>query len=39
MFEDIDGWFDVHLPTPPFYVDGNKSGAITWFKTRARPCA
>ena len=29
MFEDIDGWFDVHLPTPPLYVDGNKSDAIT----------
>ena len=33
LFEDIDSWFDVHLPTPPFYDDGNKSGAITWFKS------
>ena len=30
-----NGWFDVHLPTPPFYEDGNKDGAITWFKSTA----
>ena len=35
LFEEIDGWFDIHLPTPPFYEDGNKQGAKTWFKSTA----
>lgn len=26
------GWFEEHLPIPPFYEDGNSAGAITWYK-------
>lgn len=29
---DVDDWFREHLPEPPFYVDGNSIGAVTWFK-------
>lgn len=29
---DIDDWFRVHLPEPPFYADGNSIGGVTWFK-------
>ena len=30
---DLDDWFRVELPEPPFYDDGNSIGAVTWFKT------
>jgi len=33
LYFDIDDWFEVHLPNPPFYQDGNTKGAITWFKS------
>lgn len=33
QYFDIDDWFQEHLPNPPFYVDGNTVGAITWFRT------
>lgn len=36
LFEQIDTWFDKHLLKPPFYDDGNKIGAVTWFKPNAR---
>lgn len=29
---DIDDWFTAELPNPPFYVEGNTAGAVTWFK-------
>ena len=29
---DIDDWFNLHLPNPPFYDDGNAIQAVTWFK-------
>lgn len=32
LFLEIDEWFKVHLPTPPFYEKGNPDKAITWFK-------
>lgn len=32
---DIDDWFQVELPNPPFYDDGNTVGAVTWFKRPA----
>jgi hypothetical protein len=32
VYFDVDDWFKVHLPNPPFYDDGNTAGAITWFK-------
>jgi hypothetical protein len=32
LYFDVDDWFKVHLPNPPFYDDGNVLGAITWFK-------
>lgn len=25
-------WFEAHLPVPPFYDEGNKQRAITWYK-------
>jgi len=33
LYFDIDDWFQIHLPNPPFYDDGNTTGAVTWFKT------
>jgi hypothetical protein len=33
LYFDVDDWFTVHLPNPPFYEDGNTVGAVTWFKT------
>jgi hypothetical protein len=33
LYFDIDDWFQVHLPNPPFYDDGNAIGAVAWFKT------
>jgi hypothetical protein len=37
VYFDIDDWFRVALPNPPFYADGNSIGAVTWFKkSRAR---
>jgi hypothetical protein len=33
LYFDIDEWFEVHLPNPPFYDDGNTTGAVTWFKS------
>ena len=35
LFEEVDGWFDAHLPKPPFYEDGNRARGITWFKSTA----
>jgi hypothetical protein len=35
LYFDIDDWFKVHLPNPPFYDDGNTAGAVTWFKRSA----
>jgi len=32
LYFDVDDWFNVHLPNPPFYEDGNTVGAVTWFK-------
>ena len=32
LLEDMDAWYDEHLPNPPFYDDGNPQKAITWFK-------
>lgn len=32
LYFDIDDWFNVELPGPPFYEDGNSIGAVTWFK-------
>lgn len=32
LYFDLDDWFKVHLPNPPFYDDGNTKGAVTWFK-------
>lgn len=32
LYFDIDDWFTIHLPNPPFYADGNTVGAVTWFK-------
>jgi hypothetical protein len=32
VYFDIDDWFEIHLPNPPFYDDGNTMGAVTWFK-------
>ena len=32
LYFDIDDWFNVHLPNPSFYDDGNTIGAVTWFK-------
>jgi hypothetical protein len=32
LYFDVDEWFKVHLPNPPFYEDGNTVGAVTWFK-------
>lgn len=32
LYFDVDDWFQVHLPNPPFYADGNTAGAVTWFK-------
>src|SRR6187431_1967214 len=33
LYFDVDDWFQVHLPNPPFYDDGNPKGAVTWFKS------
>jgi len=27
-----DAWFQQNLPNPPFYVDENSIGAVTWFR-------
>lgn len=35
VFMEIEHWFVEHLPTPPFYEDGNSIKAITWFKTES----
>ncbi len=35
LYFDIDDWFEVNLPNPPFYADGNSVGAVTWFKYSA----
>jgi hypothetical protein len=32
LYFDLDDWFKIHLPIPPFYEDGNTAGAVTWFK-------
>ncbi|GAB3550666.1 hypothetical protein GCM10027404_18320 [Arthrobacter tumbae] len=32
LYLDVDDWFRSELPNPPFYKDGNKIGAVTWFK-------
>lgn len=32
IYFDIEEWFQVNLPVPPFYDDGNTLGAVTWFK-------
>ncbi|WP_157359165.1 hypothetical protein [Arthrobacter sp. Soil782] len=32
LYLDVDDWFRSELPNPPFYEDGNKIGAVTWFK-------
>ena len=32
QYFDIDDWFNVNLPNPSFYEDGNSVGAVTWFK-------
>src|SRR5688572_18403291 len=32
LYFDVDEWFNVQLPNPPFYEDGNTVGAVTWFK-------
>jgi len=32
LYFDVDDWFEIHLPNPPFYSDGNTVGAVTWFK-------
>lgn len=32
MYFDIDDWFNLHLPNPSFYDDGNGIRAVTWFK-------
>ncbi len=32
LYFDIDDWFKAQLPNPPFYDDGNRVGAVTWFK-------
>ncbi len=34
-FEEVDSWFKEKLPYPPFYSDGNRVGAVTWFKRSA----
>jgi len=33
LFLDIENWFEMYLPNPPFYKDGNPNKCITWFKT------
>jgi hypothetical protein len=35
VFEEIDSWFNEHLPNPPFYEEGNVNNYITWFKKDA----
>jgi hypothetical protein len=32
LYFDVDDWFRVTLPHPPFYDDGNSIAAVTWFK-------
>jgi len=32
LYFDVDDWFQIHLPNPPFYEAGNPKGAVTWFK-------
>lgn len=32
VYFEVDDWFNENLPNPPFYIDGNPRGAITWFK-------
>jgi hypothetical protein len=29
---DVDDWFNLNLPNPPFHDDGNSIRAVTWFK-------
>ncbi|MBI4979494.1 MAG: hypothetical protein HZC28_18600 [Spirochaetes bacterium] len=33
LFKEIEDWFELHLPNPPFYAEGNPEKYITWFKT------
>jgi hypothetical protein len=33
LYFDVHEWFEIHLPNPPFYDDGNTPGAVTWFKS------
>jgi hypothetical protein len=33
LFQNIEDWFNQHLPNPPFYNEGNPNNYITWFKT------
>jgi len=35
LYFDIDDWFNLALPNPPFYEHGNSLGAVTWFKRSA----
>jgi hypothetical protein len=35
LYFDVDDWFQIHLPNPPFYDGGNPTGAVTWFKARS----
>ena len=35
LFKNIDTWFDLYLPNPPFYQGGNRIRGITWFKSSA----
>ena len=32
IYLNIRSWFEDNLPNPPYYEDGNKINAITWFK-------
>lgn len=35
---EIREWFEMNVPNPPFYKDGNPLGAVTWFKSSAQQC-
>ncbi len=32
IYFDIEDWFRLALPDPPFNSDGNSIGAVTWFE-------
>lgn len=32
---ELYDWFQEHVPDPPFYAEGNRMGAITWWKSEA----